>query len=483
MSFQHLFFQTKKIKTKQWIIIALFGLSMLLNVSTLFGQQLQKFTHEMSAEEKAKMPDYLNSRARLLTVTPPPLAPVRGIAEYEPMEGVLIAYPLGIPTSAVAEMSEDVMVTTIVDDAKQENQARNSYSRNGVNMSNCNFIYAPHDTYWTRDYGPWFATDGNGVICVIDTIYNRPRPNDDVIPSVAASFLGLDFYQMDLLHTGGNYMTDSLGISASTDLVWEENTGKTHEQINRIMYDYHGVNTYHVTPDPLADYIKHIDCWGKFLDVDKILITRVPTSDTRWSDYEALATYFANQTTSYGNKYQVFRVYSSKGEPYTNSLILNRKVLVPIMGTDNDSEAIAAYQTAMPGYEILGFTGRWVSTDALHCRAVGIANRDLLYIKHLPLLGEKPKQNEYVIKADIVPYSGGAVIADSVKIYYRIDNGSYSIIPMHHTTGNTYVGSIPGQAEGAEIDYYIQASDTADQTSEHPFIGAPDPHEFKVAIR
>ncbi|MCU0285488.1 MAG: agmatine deiminase family protein [Acidobacteria bacterium] len=477
MSFRH-FFQTQNSKAKQWIIIALFGLFMLYNVSPAFGQTL---THEMSAEEKAKMPEYLNSRAQLLAVTPPPPAPVRGYAEYEPMEGVLIAYPLGIPVSVVAEMSENVMVTTIVAGTTQENQARSSYTSGGVNMSNCNFLYAPHDSYWTRDYGPWFATDGNGVISVIDTIYNRPRANDDAIPSAMASFLGVDFYQMDIIHTGGNYMTDGLGISASTDLVWDENPSKTHDQINQIMLNYHGINTYHVTSDPLGDYIKHIDCWGKYLDVDKILITRVPTSDSRYSNYEAIATYFANQTTAYGNNYQVYRVYSSNGEPYTNSLILNNKVLVPIMGTSNDSAAIASYQAAMPGYEILGFTGSWQSTDALHCRVIGIANRNLLYIKHLPLLGQKPQQSQYAISADIIPYSGGAVVTDSVKIYYRINNGTYSNITMTHTTGNTYVGNIPGQAQGTEIDYYIYASDTAGQISKHPFIGASDPHEFTVA--
>ncbi|HLP61995.1 MAG TPA: agmatine deiminase family protein [Candidatus Deferrimicrobium sp.] len=471
-------FQTKKVKAKQLLIIALFSLALCLSASPVFGKQL---THKMSDEERALMPDYLNSRAQLLAVTPPPLAPVRGIAEYEPMEAVLIAYPLGIPVSVVAEMSENVMVTTIVAGSTQENQARSAYTSGGVNMSNCNFLYAPHDSYWTRDYGPWFATDGNGVISVIDTIYNRPRPNDDAIPSAVASFLGLDFYQMDLIHAGGNYMTDGLGISVSTDLVWDENPSKTHTQINQIMLDYHGINTYHVTTDPLGDYIKHVDCWGKYLDVDKILITRVPTSDSRYSNYEAMATYFANQTTAYGNKYQVYRVYSSNGEPYTNSLILNKKVLVPIMGTSNDSAAISSYQTAMPGYEILGFTGSWESTDALHCRAMGIANRDLLYISHLPLLGEKPQQSQYTISADIIPYSGGTVDASSVKIYYRVNNGSYSIVSMTHTTGNTYVGYIPGQSQGSEIGYYIHASDTTGQTNEHPLIGSPDPHEFVVA--
>ncbi len=477
MSFRQLLFQTKRIRGKHWIIIGLLGLSLFLSVAPAFGQKL---THRMSEEEKALMPEYLKSRQFLIS-TPPPPVPVRGIAEFESMEGVLIAYPLGIPVSVVAEMSEDVMVTTIVAGTTQENQARNLYSSNGVNMSNCNFLYAPHDSYWTRDYGPWFSTDGNGLISVIDFTYNRPRPNDDVIPAAVASFLGLDLYQMDLVQAGGNYMNDSLGIAVSTDLVWDENPSKTPAQINQIMLDYHGINTYHVTNDPLGDYIKHVDCWGKYLDVDKILITRVPSSDSRYSNYEAIANYFANQTTAYGNNYQVYRVYASGGEPYTNSLILNKRVFVPVMGTSNDSSAIATYQAAMPGYEILSVSGSWESTDALHCRAIGIADRGLLYIHHQPLLGEKPQQSQYEISADIIPYSGGSVTTDSVKIYYRVNNGVYSVTPMTYTSGNTYIGSIPGQVQGSEVDYYIHASDTSGRTSENPLIGAPDPHEFIVA--
>lgn len=76
------------------------------------------------------------------------------------------------------------------------------------------------------------------------------------------------------------------------------------------MQNYLGIDTYHVVPDPLGDYIKHIDCWGKFLDVDKVLIGQVPSSDPRYADYEAAADYFANQTSSYGTPFQVFRVYS-----------------------------------------------------------------------------------------------------------------------------------------------------------------------------
>ena len=471
--------KTAKLLPKCGSFMVLFFLMLVLVVSNAYAHD-KKLSHEMTEAEKALMPAYLESLKSRAQTLPPPTV-IRNIAEFEAMEGVLIAYPLGIPVSLVAYMSQDVMVTTIVDGPTRETQARNAYISGGVNMDNCNFLHTPHDSYWTRDYGPWYITDGNREISIMNFTYNRPRPDDNNIPVEMATFLGVDLYEMDLIQTGGNYMTGGLGISVSTDLVWDENPTKTSSEINQIMTDYLGINTYHVTADPLGDYIKHVDCWGKFLDRDKILIGRVPQSDPRYNDYETLANYFAGQTSSYGNYYQVYRVDSPNGEPYTNSLILNKRVFVPIMGTSSDSDAIAAYTTAMPGYAIISVTGSWESTDALHCRAKGVADRGMLYIHHLPLLGEKPEQVDYQINSEIIPYSGSPLITDSVKIYYRVNGSAYSSVNMTYTSGDSYSGSIPGQAQGSEIGYYIQAGDTSGRTAEHPFIGSPDPHVFTVA--
>ena len=52
-------------------------------------------------------------------------------------------------------------------------------------------------------------------------------------------------------------------------------------------------------------------------------------------------------------------------------------VFVPIMNSQWDDDALEVYEAAMPEHEILGFTGSWQSTDALHCRARGIP--DLTY--------------------------------------------------------------------------------------------------------
>tara|TARA_Y100000746_G_scaffold187462_1_gene166449 strand:- start:72 stop:545 length:474 start_codon:yes stop_codon:yes gene_type:complete len=94
---------------------------------------------------------------------------------------------------------------------------------------------------------------------------------------------------------------------------------------------------------------------------------------------EQVAGYFESADNSDGNPWEVFRVYTPSDQPYTNSLILNNKVFVPIMNSSWDDDALEVYQAALPGHEILGFTGSWESTDALHCRVKGIP--DISYMQ------------------------------------------------------------------------------------------------------
>ncbi|SVB28632.1 uncharacterized protein METZ01_LOCUS181486, partial [marine metagenome] len=201
--------------------------------------------------------------------TDPPPLPIRNVAEYERMDGVLIRYPFGISTALVAEMSEDVMIYCLVS-STQQNSALNSMSNGGVNMDNVEFVVGSTDSYWTRDYGPWWVVDGNRNMSIVDFTYNRPRPNDNQAPYKMSIHLNVPYFATDLVHAGGNYMTDGLGISASTDLVLDENE-IPDAQVLQIMEDYYGIETYHVVPDPNNTYIDHIDCWGKYLSPTKVL--------------------------------------------------------------------------------------------------------------------------------------------------------------------------------------------------------------------
>jgi len=432
----------------------------------------------MTPEERL----HISEIGRNFIETDPPLASVRNVAEIDRVQAALVRYPFGIPIALIREMATDLTLTTIVASAGQKNTVINQYVASGVDTSHCNFLIAPSDSYWTRDYGPWFESDSTNQVGIVDFPYNRPRPNDDEIPKKVAEMLGIPWFGMNLISTGGNYMTEGYGDASSTELIWEENPTQTHDQVAQKVHDYLGIENYFVRPDPNGTYIDHIDCWGKFLAPDKILIRKVPPSHPRYSAIETAAAFWATTNSSYGYPYKVYRVDTPNDQPYTNSVILNNKVLVPIMNSTWDDSALAVYQAAMPGYEVIGSIGNpstpWESTDALHCRVMGIADIGLLYIKHIPLAGNQPCENDWVINADIIACSKLPVKNDSVFIWYKVGNGSFQAVPMLNTSANHYAGIIPTQPGGSVIQYYLSAADESGRHETCPLIGPGDPFTF-----
>jgi len=460
------------------ILLLLFVIS--ITCSGLIGQSKRDYRklHYLS-EEEMNTP---LTKSRSFYPTDPPEGEIRNVAEFDPMQGVLIRYPFGIPMELIREMAEGTTVITIVANGAQQQTVTTQYQNNNVNLDNCEFLISATDSYWTRDYGPWFVFDGNNSPGIVNFPYNRPRPNDDDIPIKIAEYLDIDLYGMDLFHTGGNYMCSGKGISASTDLVWEENTSYTHEQIGELVNDYLGNYLFDIVEDPLGEYIKHIDCWSKYLSPGKVLVGQVPVTDWRYQDFEDAANHFATTTSSYGKPWEVHRIFTpgtSPNTPYTNSLILNNKVFVPLTGSQWDDEAIATYQEVMPGYEIVGINyNGWENTDALHCRTKGIADIGMLYIDHIPTTGTVGYHPEYEISADITACSGANIYSDSVLIYYKINSGDFTSTIMDLESGNTYTGTISGVMPNDTVSYYIYAADDSGRQSKQPFIGEPDPFVF-----
>ena len=411
--------------------------------------------------------------------TDPPPGPVRNIAEFERMSGVLIRYPFGISTSIIREMAEDIIVYCLVSSGSQ-NSAYNSMNNAGVDMDNVEFILGATDSYWTRDYGPWWVVDGNRDISVVDFTYNRPRYNDNQAPSKVSNYLNTPYFSMSLEHAGGNYMTDGYGIGASSSLVYEENS-ESNNEIHQIMEDYYGIHTYHVIDDPNNTYIDHIDCWSKYLSPHKVLIREVPSWHSQYDEIEEVADYFSNSMTIYGEPWEVFRVYTGSNQPYTNSIILNEKVLVPIVNSSYDDDALAVYQEALPGYEVLGFTGSWESTDALHCRAKGIPDLEMLQIFHNPLNdNDEPQANGYEVIAIIDDLSESGLNDDDLRVFWKNDDDAmpdYMSLNMQVCDidiPDCYQVNIPAQAEDTNIYYYISASDYSGRTEQLPMAGYYD---------
>ena len=439
--------------------------------------------HYLSEEEM-----YTPVRNENFVETDPPTGEPRFVGEFEPMQGVMIRYPLGIPTSLVVDLSNNCHVYCVVSSSYQSS-AQNNFQNAGVNMGNVTFVNAPSDSYWIRDYGPWYIFEDRSP-AIVDNKYNRNRPNDDNMSQVFANFWNIPMYGMNLTHTGGNMMEDGRGHGVSDELVFQENSNN-EANVRQKMRDYLGIDPYHVTIDPQGDYIAHVDCWGKYLAPDKILIAQLPQSNSQYALYEQVANYFATTNCCWGYPYRVYRVPEPGGytlAPYTNSLILNKSVYVPMGDIASYNQgAIDVYQEAMPGYNIVpvyntDWSISWENTDALHCRTRGVMDFNMLFVDHREVLhGEQEWQNQYPVVSKFIAYSGEPLKSDSLLVYYSINGGAYQVTHMT-ATGNPdeYVGYITGFEGGSSIDYYVFGADESGHRYTQPVFAELDPHHFTV---
>ena len=417
---------------------------------------------------------------------PPPAGPIRNCAEWEPTSGVLIRYPLGLPYTLLRDFDDATTIHLVVSSAQLSN-AQTNLAANGVDTSKVEYLVVANNSIWTRDYGPWFVFDGNGDIGIIDHTYNRPwRPDDNMVPVHFGAQQGIPVYSHDMFHTGGNYMTDGASFSMSTDLVYDEaasGQGMTEAQVDQLMSDYYGINTYNVIDDISSGGIHHIDTWGKFLDEETILIKEVWTGHSTYSNLEQRATLIASLPSCTGRNYSVHRVYCHDiggGEPasYTNSIILNDRIYIPLFGnTTRDDDALAAYEEAAPGYVVSGYTHTaWWTDDALHCRAKGVMDSGMLRVAHTPIGEETP--GPVTIEAFVDDRSETGVAA--VELHYRFDGEPWQSVPMSFTGSDLYQGEIPEPLFATTVDYYIHAEDNSGRGEGAPRTEPAAWHTFPI---
>ena len=404
---------------------------------------------------------------------PPPGPGIRQCAEWEPVTGALVRYPFGLSNSLLKEIADDIQLWILVANSSEQATVTSSLTTAGVNMANVRFQIAPTNSIWTRDYGPQFMFDANGDQGIVDHHYNRPRPLDDVINYAVGTTWGVPVYGSPLIHTGGNYMCDGHGLGHSTTLVYDDNT-ISDVQVDAYMLSYLGIQTYRVIPDIQISGIHHIDCWAKLLNEETILVKQVASSNADYARIESGVATMRTWTNCYGRPYRIVRIFcptiSGGVAAYTNGVILNNKVLVPLFSTSYDAAALQTYQDALPGYEVVGFTGSWLSDDAIHCRAMGIHDKYMLRVDVKPLPDTLCTPGDVRLAAIIEDRSEAGLKADSLLAYWRV-TGSPSFTPVQMTataTPDSFYAFIPAQVPGSTVEYYVFAADQSNRRSTRP---------------
>ncbi len=415
----------------------------------------------------------------------------RLVAEWEPAKGVLVRYPLGLPYNLLADISQHGKLYVIVTSGDQ-GSCHSSLSNNGVNMSNVIYINANTNTVWVRDYAPWFVFDDQRELRVVDFKYNRNRPSDNAIPGVIANALGYEYHYLPLVATGGNMMTDGCGKMMSTTLVLDENDGDpntgntqvteysyTQAEIETLVENYLGVSEYQFYQDPNGTYIDHIDCWAKLLDVDKVMIRSVPSSHAQYAAIEASVAEWQSKTSSYGTPYRIYRVYTPNNEPYANSLIFNNHIYVPLMGNANDAAALQAYQDAMPGYTVSGYTySAFQGTDALHCRTNTIFDEGMIVINHTPVataMETSPLAINFSLSHVDAIDTGLSYVA-----YKSATDATWQYATISSPGSDDWTAEVFTPAFGEEMQYYFYVQDSSGRQCQLPLCGANDPFSFVI---
>ena len=420
-------------------------------------------------------------------------------AEFEQVAMVKMCYPNNVPLSVYKEIAEDnkllVLVNPKDNGSSRINTARLALNNEGVNMENVTFIDMPIDDdyyYWVRDFSPFYVFNSLDL-SIVDFTYNRPmRTEQNGVPKKLANYFQMSYSNMNIVHTGGNLMQDGRGTAFSDDLVVSENNNNKKNVINQ-MKQYTGTDNYVITIDPQGDYIAHIDCWGKIVAPDKIIVARLPQNNPRYAYYEQVANELANTKCSYGYNYRIYRVDEPGGDtiaPYTNSLIANGHVYMPLGENETyNTNALNVYKEALPGYEVVGVEGFsfnndlcFLNTDALHCRTHEVPDQNMMFIDSREVYnGTVELQDEYVVKANIVDYSKQGFDQEP-RIYYSINNSAYVSANMEQVEDTTnYTYTFDSLESGDDVKYYICSSNLAGRSATDPSCGSQDPHHFVIA--
>ncbi len=464
-------------------------------ISNTSGQSLP---HVMTPSERAAMPFYLQSRVGSSTaISTPPSSPVRTMAEWEELQGLLITWTSyqSILKEIVRYAKEETRVFVVCSNPATVISYLNS---NGIDTVNVSFLQFPFNSVWGRDYGPWSAyTNDVDTLLTIDWIYNRPRPNDDNIPVLLGNYLNTPVYQTNtspwnLIHTGGNFMTDGFGTGFSSNLILDENPAKTEAQIDSIMSQFMGIDRYIKMNTLPYDQIHHIDMHMKLLDEETIMMGQYPPGIADGPQIEANLLYVINNFNSvFGTPYKVVRIpmpadgnsYPGSGGryfTYTNSSFVNKTVIVPAYNIPSDTTALRIYREALPGYKVYGINSLASigALGSLHCITKEVGTSDPLLISHQPLPDTYDDVNPYSVQALMKHRSG----ISAGTLYYRTDTlQPYLSVPMTQGFNPDYwVADIPAQPVGSEVFYYVQAQAVSGKQQVRPMPAPEGYWRFKV---
>ena len=400
-----------------------------------------------------------------------PNSPVRTPAEFEPVQAVIIKWDFGMYDALngfLIENIQDAGATAIVlvdDDIFR--LGVNAYIRAGKIRSDRLIVFTlPTTSIWTRDYGPTSVFHGsNGELAMIDWLFDYPgHKNDDDLPKKISEAFGYNQFQLEkgknrVVLAGGDFVTDGFGTAFSSSAVRKENPGR-FKRVKKLLDSHMGISSYVLLEQLVFGPDNHIDMYMKLLDEETILVGQYDSDSLGDEIIEENVEYLRTLDSCYGKPYRIVRIpmpgntIHQDFRTYTNSLIVNNYVLVPLYGIDKDEIALQIYRDAMPGYNVVGFDCSDIIAlrGAIHCMTHEIHKDRVVRIAHA-------RNSESVSPGDTVRISAKCwsqeLVNEALVHVLLPGEEDYEIYPMQFYDGvweAEFIATMPGTAK-----YFISA--------------------------
>lgn len=348
-------------------------------------------------------------------------------AEWELHEGTWLQWPQDklyhgyelklerIWLRMVEALHEHENVHLVVSDDRQQDHVAHQLVYHNIGLNNVIFHQIPTNDVWARDNGPIFVVNDEGETAITDWTFNGwadrfPYDLDDKVPATIGEQLDLPVFQVPMVLEGGAVEINGKGtfLATRSSIIDDyRNPGMSQEDIEKVLSDYLGVKHFiwltgagRGECDQWGDETdSHIDIVARFTDESTILYNWTEDkNDPRYNMLQKSYQELKAATTESGkaltlvplplpevhitSKMTDWRKSTLADAAYSNYLIGNDVVLVPVYGHANDQRALQIIEEQFPGREIVG-----IEVVALieHGGAIGCVTQP----QPMPMLVEK----------------------------------------------------------------------------------------------
>jgi agmatine deiminase len=320
-------------------------------------------------------------------------------AEWEPHEGTWLQWPQdrvypgyelkleGIWLAMVRALHQHENVHLIVAGERQQDHVASQLAYFGIGLENVHFYIIPTNDVWARDNGPIFVLGPDGQVAITDWEFNGWGQRfdfdlDNLVPAAIGEQRSIPVLTPGMVLEGGAVEVNGTGTflaTRSSIIDPYRNPGMSQAEIEAVLAEYLGVRHFiwltgagRGECDQWGDETdSHIDIVARFTGESTLLYNwSDDRSDPRYALFERTRAELRAATTESGKPltlvplpvpevHQVttmtdWRKTTLTDAAYSNYLVANGVVLVPVFGHAHDQRAKAIITEQFPGREVVG---------------------------------------------------------------------------------------------------------------------------------